>query len=68
LLVDVVDRRLPIPLDLMVCLAQLNCSLTDAALDSFDLRATGQARARHPSRLHPRPVAASAHLLRFAAH
>jgi hypothetical protein len=67
LLVDVVERRLPIPLDPMVCLAQLNCSLTDAALDLLELRAADQARTRHPSRLHPRPVAAPVHLSRHAA-
>jgi len=51
----------------MVCLDKLNCSLTDAALDSIDLRAEVQARNRHPSRLHPRPVAALALLLSHTA-
>jgi hypothetical protein len=50
----------------MICFAKSSCSLPDA-FDSFELRAAYQARARHLFQLHPRPVAASAHLLRFTA-
>jgi hypothetical protein len=68
LLVGVIDRCLPILLDSMFCLAPLSCPPSDAALDSFDLRDADGVRARHPYQSHPRPVAATAHLLRFAAH
>jgi hypothetical protein len=73
LLVDVIDFCLPILLDSMFCLAPLSCSLPDAALDSvhrdlIDLRPADEARTRHPNQSHPRPVVASAYLLRFATH
>lgn len=73
LLVDVVDVCLPILLDSMFFLAPFSCLLPDAApdpvlCDPFGLRGSDQARTRHPTQLHPRPVAAPAFQYRASAH
>ncbi|HEX7636425.1 MAG TPA: hypothetical protein VF427_14260 [Noviherbaspirillum sp.] len=60
--VDVVAPCLPVSLNPMSYLAHFYCSLTDAVLDSFDVRDEDDARGRHKHQSHPRPVTAVAHI------
>jgi hypothetical protein len=64
--VDVVESFFADSLNLMFCLAHSSCTPLNSTPTASATRGMqgAQARTRHPDRLHPRPVAASALLRR----